>query len=171
MKNFFLIMMVCFMTGCAANVQQSVKTSNVQDGTMPDSIALDISASQSVSRSNDLSKSINELNQLISTDYKGSVMPKSSPNEADISVEITIEHFRYVSGFGRLMAGALIGNAELRLSVKLIDVATNEVVSESQLDTRSGFSEGLLGATTSRQLEAMSKKIVSIINSSVNNRQ
>jgi len=84
-------------------------------------------------------------------------------------VEITIEHFRYVSGFGRFMAGVMVGDAELMLNVKLVDLSTNQIVSESQLDTRSEFSEGIFGATTSRQLEAMSKKIVDIINSSAKN--
>lgn len=50
----------------------------------------------------------------------------------------------------------MVGDAELKLSVKPSDLATNQTVSESQLDTRSQFSEGIFGATTSRQLKAMS---------------
>ena len=169
MKNFILIIFVCLITGCAANIKQSVKTSNTQQGTMPNSITLDIDTSGTITESKDLSKSIDELNKLIAAEYKGNLIPNGAPEQADISVEITVEHFRYVSGFGRFMAGVMVGDAELKLSVKLIDLTTNQIVSESQLDTRSQFSEGIFGATTSRQLEAMSKKIVSMINTSTKN--
>jgi len=169
MKNFILIILICFITGCAANIKQSVKTSNIQQGTMPNSITLDIATSSTITKNKDLSKSIVELNKLITTEYKGNLISNNSSNQADISVEITVEHFRYVSGFGRFMAGVMVGDAELKLRVKLIDLATNQIVSESQLDTRSEFSEGIFGATTSRQLEAMSKNIVSLINTSVKN--
>ena len=67
------------------------------------------------------------------------------------------------------MAGVMVGNAELRLRVKLKDLTTNKIMNESQLDTRSEFSEGIFGAITSRQLAAMAKNIVSIINSSAKN--
>ena len=169
MKNFILIILVSLITGCAANIKQSVKTSNMHHGAIPNSISVAISSSNSISKSRDLTKSITELNTLIATDYKGNLIPSNSSNQADISVEITIEHFRYVSGFGRFMAGVMVGDAELMLNVKLVDLSTNQIVSESQLDTRSEFSEGIFGATTSRQLEAMSKKIVDIINSSAKN--
>lgn len=141
----------------------------MQQGAIPNSISVAISSSNSISKSRDLTKSITELNTLITTDYKGNLIPSNSSNQADLSVEITIEHFRYVSGFGRFMAGVMVGDAELMLNVKLVDLSTNQIVSESQLDTRSEFSEGIFGATTSRQLEAMSKNIVDIINSSAKN--
>ena len=169
MKNFILIIFVSLITGCAANIKQSVKTSNIQQGIAPNSIKLGISASNSITKNKDLVNSINELNKLISKEYKGNLLTDNSSDKADISVEVTIEHFRYVSGFGRFMAGVMVGDAELKLSVKLIDLTTNQIVSESQLDTRSEFSEGIFGATTSRQLEAISKEIVSIINSSAEN--
>ena len=136
---------------------------------MPNSITIDIVTSRTINKSKDLSKSIDELNKLITAKYKGNLIPNGTSEQADISVEITVEHFRYVSGFGRFMAGVMVGDAELKLSVKLKDLATNQIVSESQLDTRSQFSEGIFGATTSRQLEAMSKKIVSMINTSSKN--
>lgn len=173
MKNFILIIFLSLVAGCAANIKQSINTSNIQQSiqksTLPNSVKLDISTSRSIIKNKDLANSIIELNKLITKEYKGNLLLDSASDKADISVEITIEHFRYVSSFGRFMAGVMVGNAELKLSVKLIDLTTNKIVSESQLDTRSEFSEGIFGATTSRQLEAMSKKIVSIINSSTNN--
>jgi hypothetical protein len=171
MKNVILIIFVCFITGCAANIQHSFKTSNIQQGTMPDSITLDIVTASTITKNANLVKSIDELNKLIATEYKGHLIPRGASERADVSVEITVEHFRYVSGFGRFMAGVMVGDAELKLSVKLIDLATNKVVNESQLDTESQFSEGIFGATTSRQLEAMSKKIVSMIETSAKNNQ
>ena len=71
----------------------------MQQGAIPNSISVAISSSNSISKSRDLTKSITELNTLITTDYKGNLIPSNSSNQADISVEITIEHFRYVSGF------------------------------------------------------------------------
>src|SRR5690554_5877213 len=166
MNKVILIIFLSLITGCAANIKQSVKSSNVQQAATPSSIKLDIKTSNSIVKSKDLANSIAELNQQISKEYKGNLIPDSAADKADILVEITIEHFRYVSGFGRFMAGVMVGDAELKLSVKFIDVATNQIVNESLLDTTSEFSEGIFGATTSRQLEAMAKKIVSMISPS-----
>lgn len=107
-----------------------------------------------------------ELNKLIAKEYQGDVLKGNTSDQAEVSVKITVEHFRYVSGFGRFMAGVMVGDAELKLNVQLLESMTKEVISESVFDTRSEFSEGIFGATTSRQLQALSKEIVNLINSS-----
>ena len=166
MKNIILVIFVCLITGCAAKVKQSVTTSNITSGSMPSSILLDIQPSRTITRSTDLSKSMLELNKLIAKEYRGDVLKGNTSNQAEVSVNITVEHFRYVSGFGRFMTGVMAGDAELKLNVQLLDSMTNEVISESVFDTRSEFSEGIFGVTTSRQLQALSKEIVNLINSS-----
>ncbi|CAM4405615.1 DUF4410 domain-containing protein [Pseudoalteromonas maricaloris] len=163
LKIFAVIISVLIFSGCAAHIQETSKTANRAVGKTPQSVFLDITSSHSVSKSKSLSNSINELKALIAKDFNGSIVESGSAEQAPLSVEITIEHFRYVSGFGRFMVGVMAGDAELKLNVKLINTDTNEVVGESILDTRSEFIEGIFGATTSRQLEAVSKKVVSMI--------
>jgi len=84
-------------------------------------------------------------------------------------VNISIENFRFVSGFGRFMAGAIVGNAQLMLKIKITELSSGKVIGESFFDTQSEFSEGVFGATTSRQLEAMAMKITEYINSTSKN--
>ena len=169
MKYFILTIFLLLIVDYAANITQSVKISNIQQSTLPTSVTLNMSTSNSISKDKDLINSIFELSNLISKQYKDDFLLDTASTKANFSVEIIIEHFRYVSGFGRFMAGVMVGNAELRLRVKLKDLTTNKIMNESQLDTRSEFSEGIFGAITSRQLAAMAKNIVSIINSSAKN--
>lgn len=166
LRNISYLVFLLIFTGCAANINEVVKAPLKQEENITDTIYLNISYSHSLTKNKDLTRSIAELQKLISKDYQGNVSEIKSQSKSGITVDISFEHYRYVSGFGRFMAGVLVGDAELKLSVKIIDLASNQVIGESILDTRSEFSEGIFGATTSRQLEAMSKKIVSIITSS-----
>lgn len=111
---------------------------------------MDISSSKPLPKSRDLVNSIVELNNLIIKDSKGYISANKPLTQSGILVEVTIEHYRHVSGFGRFMAGVMVGDVELKFNIKLIDLATNKLVHDSKLDTSSEFGESIFGATTSR---------------------
>jgi len=165
-KNIKCIFLVLFISGCAANIKEVVyKPINKDEKAQKAAVFLDISHAKYVSNSKDLTNSMNELGQLISK--KLTVVKNKS--KSDLAVNISIENFRYVSGFGRFMAGVMVGDAELKLKVKLIELSSGNIIGESVFDTESEFSEGIFGATTSRQLKAMAIKITEYINTSEKN--
>ena len=165
-KNIKCMFLVLLVSGCAANIQEVVHNSiNENEKAQKEAVFLNISHAKYVSNSKDLTNSMNELRQLIS---KKQIVVKDKVN-SDLAVNVSIENFRYVSGFGRFMAGVMVGDAELKLKVTVTELSSGNVIGESVFDTQSEFSEGIFGATTSRQLEAMAVKIIGYINSSVKN--
>lgn len=164
-----LLICTLFLTGCAANIKEVIKDPIEHQELTSQKLFLDISASKYVAKSSDLNRSISELDQLIKKNYSGGISTLNSNAKSGLSVKVLIKHYRHVSGFGRFMAGVMVGDAELSLTVQILDLSTDQILGESILDTRSEFSEGVFGATTSRQLEAMSQKIINIINSSTVN--
>lgn len=127
MKDLILVAVMCLLVGCAANINANLKQhSNSQQGAMPQSILLDISSSNMVSQSKDLTNSINALKQLITQEYKGKVFADTTlDHQADVAVDITIQHYRHVSGLGRFLTGIMVGDAELKLSIRIVDLETN----------------------------------------------
>jgi hypothetical protein len=169
-RNFTLLFFLLFLYGCAANIKEEVHKPLSSDGNNAiEQIYLDISHPKHVPTSTDLAKITTELKQLISGKYSGMTQDSSLSQlkpDNGIGVYISIEHLKYVSGVERFMVGILAGDAELRLGVKLVELSSGDVIGESVLDTRSKKVEGIFGATTSRQLEAVAQKIVEDIQSS-----
>jgi hypothetical protein len=162
-KSFKCIFLVLCISGCAANVKEVVHNPiNENEKSLKEAIYLDVTHAKYISKSKDLINSMDELEQLIA---KSLNVVKSKP-ASGVAVNISIENFRYVSGFGRFMAGVMVGDAELKLKVEVIDLSSGDVIGKSVLDTQSEFSEGIFGATTSRQLEAMAIKVTEYIKSS-----
>jgi len=157
---------VLLVSGCAANIKENVHNPiNESEKTPKEAVYLDISHAKYISKSKDLTNSMNELGRLIS---KKLTVVQSKPNSG-LAVDISIENFRYVSGFGRFMAGVMVGDAELKLKIKVTELSSGNIIGESVFDTQSEFSEGIFGATTSRQLEAMAIKIFEYIKSGEKN--
>lgn len=153
------------LCGCAAQINEKTSIKSTEATATNASVLLEVQPIEIIDESKSLTKSIAELNKVISMKYSGSIVSTSENSKSEVLLKITIEQFRHVSGFGRFMAGAMVGDAVLKLNVKLIDLADKRVIHESTLDTQSSFGEGVFGATTSRQIEAMSEKIVDILNS------
>jgi len=165
-KNIKCMFLVLLVSGCAANIQEVVHNPiSENEKAQKEAVFLNIFHAKYVSNSKDLTNSMNELRQLIS---KKQIVVKDKVN-SDLAVNVSIENFRYVSGVGRFMAGVMVGDAELKLKVTVTELSSGNVIGESVFDTQSEFSEGVFGATTSRQLEAMAVKIIGYINSSVKN--
>ena len=57
------------------------------------------------------------------------------------------------------MAGAMVGDAVLKLNVQLIDLADNRVIHESTLDTQSSFGEGVFEPQHQDKLQQCLKRL------------
>ena len=162
-RSFKCIFLVLVISGCAANITEVVHNPiNQKEKPLQNAVYLDVTHTESISKSKDLINSMDELELLISKKLN---VVKNKP-VSGLAVNITIENFRYVSGFGRFMAGVMVGDAELKLNVEIIDLSSGNDIGKSVLDTQSEFIEGIFGATTSRQLEAMAVKVTEYIKSS-----
>ena len=87
--------------------------------------------------------------------------------ENNISLNLTIVQFRFVSSFERFMTGIILGDAVLRISAEVVDVSSGKTISKSIFDTESETIQGIFGATTPRQLDAISEAIADFYISSV----
>jgi hypothetical protein len=162
-RSFKCIFLVLVISGCAANITEVVHNPiNQKEKSLQNAVYLDVTHAESILKSKDLINSMGELELLISKKLN---VVKNKP-VSGLAVNISIENFRYVSGFGRFMAGVMVGDAELKLNVEIIELSSGNVIGKSVLDTQSEFSEGIFGATTSRQLEAMAVKVTEYIKSS-----
>jgi hypothetical protein len=56
-----------------------------------------------------------------------------------------------------------VGSARLGVKVELSDLETNQKIGESIFGTASSAKEGIFGGTTSRQIDAVSDSIVTMI--------
>ncbi|MDC2890357.1 hypothetical protein [Psychrosphaera algicola] len=164
-RYFLTIAMVVMLCGCAAQINERTSIKSTEATASNVSVLLEVQPLERIDESKSLTTSIAELKKVISKKYLGSIASASENPKPEALLKITIEQFRHVSGFGRFMAGSMVGDAVLKLNVKLIAVADGRVIHESTLDTQSSFGEGVFGATTSRQIEAMSVKIIDILNS------
>jgi hypothetical protein len=61
-----------------------------------------------------------------------------------------------------------VGSARLGVKVELSDLETNQKIGESIFGTASSAKEGIFGGTTSRQIDAVSDSIVTMITSAAN---
>ena len=167
-KNNFVIFLFLLLSGCAANVKEVIHNPvNKVDVAFKDVFYLDISHSKSIPKSKDLTSSIQTLNELISKKHNGSLTILSNVKDKvnnGVQVNISIQNFRYVSGFGRFMAGVMVGDAALMIKIRMIEISSGKVIGESHFDTQSDFGDGIFGATTSRQLDAMAVKVVQYMN-------
>lgn len=157
-------------TGCAAHVQETVsKAATVRQENISN-IYLSISGQPSVVESDGYESSTEELRNVLSEKIKAA-MPSAHVENGDASAshakglkaKLTIEDFRYVSGFGRFMTGIMVGKARLQVRVELIELGSNQKIGESSFGTSSQTKEGILGGTTSRQIEAVADSIVAMI--------
>ncbi len=157
---------IYFLFGCASQVEQHTFVSNIEPGTAAEAskkVAVEVKTSKYVYRDSNLSESIKDLSNAISTELKRDLpeikLVESSDEDKDIIVRAEIEEFRYVSGFSRFMTGILVGDAVLKIRVRIFDSKTNKLLSDTTFDTQSRALHGIFGATTPRQIAEIAKAI------------
>ena len=160
------------VTGCASQVQKpDVFHPAIPHGKL-DNIHLRIADNPQFSTSRGYSQSMEELRRVLREKIT-STIPDAHLETEDASatpgpgirVAVRITDFRYVSGAVRFLTGVISGNARLGLRVELSDLQTNQKIGESIFGTSSSTKEGIFGGTTSRQINAVSDSIVTMISS------
>lgn len=160
------------VTSCASRIQKR----EVPHAAIPleklRNIHLRITHNPQFSTSRGYSESMDELRLVLQEKIK-SAIPDVHLETRDASpalgpgfrVALTITDFRYVSGAVRFLTGVMSGNARLAVKVELSDLETNQKIAESHFGTSSSAKEGIFGGTTSRQIEAVSDSIMTMITS------
>ena len=160
------------VTACASRIQKA----EILHAAIPQeklrNIQLRITHSPQFSSSRGYSESIDEL-RLVLQEKITSAIPDAHVETRDASpapgpgirVVLTVTDFRYVSGTVRFLTGVMSGNARLAVKVELSDLETNQKIGESNFGTSSSAKEGILGGTTSRQIDAVADSIVTMITS------
>lgn len=72
----------------------------------------------------------------------------------------TVQDYRIVSGGSRLMLGSLIGNAFVEIDVSFLRAPEGKPAGERKYSTKSSGGHGIFGATTARQLQAISNEVI-----------
>ena len=167
MKNSILVVFLSFyLAGCASQISKT--SNNSLEGTtripsQSETINIQTKYLEHLNENRNIKKSTKELNKLVAENIR-SINPRNkitfdSKTESSISVNLSIEQFRYVSSVERFMTGIILGDAVLKVRVVIFDNETGKSISESFFDTESETMHGIFGATTPRQIEAMAKII------------
>ncbi len=180
MKNNVRLKLAIFLiasqviTGCASQVQKSnVIQPSVQREKLHN-IQISINPARRFSASRGYDESMDKLGRILQEkiasafpDAKVAIgsTPTSGPG---LRISLTVLDFHYVSGGSRFFSGMMSGNALLRVKVELSDLQTNKKNGESILGTTSSAREGIFGAFTSRQIDAVTDSIVAMIVSTPN---
>ncbi|MET4695185.1 hypothetical protein [Endozoicomonas lisbonensis] len=167
MKNYlYILLLSLFLTGCAAKINKSLVDNN--DGTTRITseskiLLIQTLASERVKESRNISQSISELNDLvvrnINQQKPQTVIILDQSLESNIGLNLSIERFRYVSSIERFMTGVILGDAAIKIRAEIVDSETGKIINQSIFDTESETIQGVFGATTPRQLEAIAEAI------------
>jgi len=159
--------------GCSSNVSQKIKQPIVKSTNQVNIIYLAVSRSENVvenknylSVKQDLITQISEKAKIKIPNLQ--IITTEKPTSG-LSANIEIQDLNYVSGASRFMAGALSGKATLGAKLEITDLDSKQKKGELLLGTSSNFSEGILGGTTGRQVNAVSEQVVNQLKESTSN--
>jgi hypothetical protein len=76
---------------------------------------------------------------------------------------VKVQNFRYVSAAARVGMGVLGGDAHINTEVSFYELPDKRLLGTRSYGTTTKFSEGIFSAASRKQVEAMSKEIVSDI--------
>jgi hypothetical protein len=154
--------------GCASNVHQDViQPVNLPTGKVQN-VYLMISGPSSVTSDPAYLQSAEELRNVIDEKLRATIPAArlesaGVPPPSGVKANLVIEDFRYVSGAARFLTGIMSGTARLRVRAELTDLHSGQKIGESTFGTSSSTSEGIMGGTTSRQIEAVADSVVKML--------
>ena len=166
-----LYLSVLVLAGCASNVTQAINKPIMVQAHSTNTFYIEVTNDPAVNKDKNYMQARQELIDSIIKKLKkelpsSQVVTLSKPSEG-ISAHIIIQEFNYVSGAARFLTGVLSGKAKLGAKLELVDIVSNKNIGEVLLGTSSKFSEGVLGGTTARQIDAVATEIVSLLKKSL----
>lgn len=166
-----IAVITALIVGCAAQVQEIGSTAPATTTMRPgDVIFGSITADPTVTSGSDYASSMDDLKSALS-DRLPQVLPGrqlvfSTPaagTNSGMKMEITVLDLDDLSGAGRFFTGIAAGHARLEVHVVLTDLRTGSKVGDAEFGTKSSNWEGIFGATTSRQIDAVADHVVDMI--------
>ena len=83
---------------------------------------------------------------------------------AAILLKMQVNDYRYVSQAKRYAVGVFSGNASLDIEVEFIEIPSNKRLGKRKYAASSSALQGVFAAMTPKQVEAVAKEIVQVIN-------
>lgn len=172
MKRILVIIGVALLAGCASEVNQTSSMSALAPPAGTRVVAKDniILSIVPASGDSDYQQGMGELRSAITTrinnaKHNARVSYSNDPVTSGDGtlVKVDVLSFKYVSAGGRFFGGILAGHAVLNVNVKITDIATGKVQADTVFDTESSNWNGIFGATTPRQIEAVADKIAELV--------
>jgi hypothetical protein len=172
MNQFYkiaLVILVLFLTGCAATVQRTYGTQPTLDihASSAQKIVMTIKGNDVVSASSDWKQLQEEWWTAMSTAAatagiafayeRGDISPTS---ESGTLIIVTVNDYRYVSAAARFAVGIATGNAYIDADVAFIDLQSRRPIGNRKYSTSSSAVQGIFSAMTPKQLESISTEIV-----------
>jgi len=90
---------------------------------------------------------------------KYSIVGTGTATDPDLDVRLAITDFHYVHGAARFLTGILSGHAVLSVTMTITDGKSGAALGSVDAGDSSSHAQGILGATTSRQVEAIANEL------------
>ncbi|MGA4634549.1 hypothetical protein ACPA5B_11775 [Pseudomonas solani] len=170
MRTAILVIGLTLLCGCAADVKKGASSDLVLPADTRTNLVVNFRGDQKVTSSEDWGRFRTMWKKTLETEassygYKISDQygaPRATDSPALLLV-IDVSKFRYVTTSMRYGLGLWSGNAWVMSTVSMRDGQTGEEFGRRTYDTRSTAWEGVFSAMTDKQLEAISREMISEI--------
>ncbi len=161
-KTLCIALFALAISACAATVQREVTQPVVNSSFNDNNVFISVAENPTYADNSRYRSSMRELISAIKTKNPSVQDLSGSPHEG-ITAVITVEDFKYISTAARFVGGIISGKARLQVRLDLSDLATGKKLGESRMGTTSNNLQGILGATTPRQIDAVAEQIATLL--------
>ncbi|MEE5138701.1 hypothetical protein V2J83_24690 [Pseudomonas alliivorans] len=156
------------LSGCAATVERGGLGTMSVSPAAKRNIAVEFDGSEKVLAHKDWPLLQSTWSQSLKSEaaaegYNLLVVKQDPPPSPGILLKVDVSTFRYITSGARYTVGSMTGNAWVNSKVQFIDMQTGKQIGARSYDTKSTAWEGVFSAMTEKQLEAISKRIITDI--------
>ncbi|MBW0172445.1 MAG: DUF4410 domain-containing protein [Hydrogenophaga sp.] len=159
-----------FLTGCAATVTRDAKAP-AASGASPaaaKTVVLEVYGARNIGSGEDWDALLEEWQTSMSAaaaskgaQFKLAKAEAARPSGPAVLVKMKVNDFRYVSQAKRYAVGVFAGNAFMDLDVEFVELPQLKTFANRKFQTSSSAWQGVFSAMTPKQVEAVSKEIMS----------
>ena len=165
------ILLAVLMNGCAANVRKASETSTVKvPAESSKKVVLNITGNKSATGSSDWEQFKGEWRGALKTEAQAAgasfAVQEDEPKpigEDGTLVVVFINDYRYVSPGARYGFGVMTGNAFIDSKISFTDLKSGRSFGQQVYNTSSTAWQGIFSAMTEKQVQAISKEIMTEI--------
>ena len=168
MKSSIVVSFVLVLIGCAATPETNTVQTDSASLSRYKNAYIVIEAEEEVKNRHGYYETAhalrNELHRKLRDERKFQKIGLQEIDEDSVEINVTIDDLHYVSGAGRGLFGIAAGRAVLKVTMKVMDNETKEVLLEVQTGDESSHAQGVFSPVTSKQVRAIANELVAAIN-------